>query len=337
MFQSIQRKDFKPAWWCPGPHAQTIWRRVFGRTLTLSVERERWETPDNDFLDVDFLFPRATNDSGSQQPTVLFLHGLEGSSRSEYILAMLEGANRLGWRGVALNFRSCSGEINRQRRFYHSGETLDLDWVIRRLVDRYPKCSLGLVGFSLGGSVLLKWLGEQGDSVPSAVRASVAISVPYDLGDAARLIDRGFSRIYTHVFLKTLKQKAILKAQQYPGLIDPQKVARLSSFAEFDDLVTAPFHDFESGEDYWKQCSSRNFLHAIRSRTLLISAGDDPFLRGLEIPIEAVSRSHWLEGAFPQTGGHAGFIEGNWPWAAGYWADRRALSFLLTRLEERMP
>ena len=322
-----EHNGFIPAWWCPGAHLQTMWRRLFGSTPSISLRRERWETPDNDFLDLDFLdpLPSANNHPG---PTLLLLHGLEGSSQARYILGMLREIQSYGWRGVALNFRSCSGEINRQRRFYHSGETTDLDWVVQRLIRYHPGSPLGIVGFSLGGSVLLKWLGERGDNIPPEVQSAVAISAPFDLGVAARAIDRGFSRVYAYVFLKTLKQKAILKARQYPGLIDPERVSRISSFAEFDDTVTAPFHGFRDGLDYWTTSSSKQFLGGIRRPVLLINSRDDPFLAGGHLPVRVVSESKWLTGEFTRTGGHAGFVEGIWPWTAGYWTESRVLTFL---------
>jgi predicted alpha/beta-fold hydrolase len=328
------RDGFHPAWWCRGTHAQTVWRRLFGTMPGLHLRRERWETPDDDFLDLDFLDPPSLDAQDTQTPTVLFLHGLEGSSRTQYILGMMDGIRRYGWRGVALNFRSCSGEINRQRRFYHSGETTDLDWVVRKLIQQHPGSPLGAVGFSLGGNVLLKWLGENGEKVPAQLRSAVAVSVPFDLAVAARRIDQGLNRIYGYAFLSTLKQKALIKAERYPGLIDPKRVGRITSFAEFDDYVTAPFHGFKDGLDYWTRSSSKQFLGGIRRPTLLISAGDNPFLPNAYIPRDSIESSEWLTGEFPQTGGHVGFVEGRWPWSASYWFEARAMDFLKHHLDD---
>lgn len=333
MSSAIERDGFNPAWWCPGPHFQTVWRKLFGKVAVLPLNRERWETPDNDFLDLDFLDPPSPEVNGIQRPIVLLLHGLEGSSRTKYILGMLGRIRQCGWRGVALNFRSCSGEINRQRRFYHSGETTDLDWVVRKLIHRHPGSPLGVVGFSLGGNVLLKWLGEKGENVPAPIQSSVAVSVPFDLAVAARRIDQGFNRVYGFAFLRTLKQKALVKSKRYPGLIDPERVPRITSFAEFDDCVTAPFHGFKDGLDYWRSSSSNNFLDGIRRPTMLISAGDDPFLPEPHIPKKTIGQSKWLTGEFPRTGGHVGFVEGNWPWAAAYWFETRAMNFLKRHLD----
>lgn len=323
------RDAFKPAWWCPGPHAQTVWRRLFGETPYLPVSRERWETPDDDFLDLDFLEPLPSA-VARQIPTVLFLHGLEGSSRAKYILGMMRDVHQLGWRGVALNFRSCSGEINRQPRFYHSGETTDTDWVLRRLISRYPGTPFFMVGFSLGGNVLLKWLGEQGERVPDAVRKAVAISVPFDLAAAARLIDRGISRIYGKVFLKTLKRKLLIKERRFPGLVDPGNIKEICTWTEFDDQVTAPVHGFKNGLDYWTKSSSQNFLEGIRRPTLLINALNDPFLPARYFPSRLIAQSKWLTADFPPSGGHTGFVQGAWPWTAGYWTESRTKKFFLS-------
>jgi len=191
-----------------------------GETPDVRTRRERWTTPDDDFVDLDWLVPDP--DPGSiERPIALVLHGLEGSSRSKYVLGLLFELNRIRWQAVAMNFRSCSGEINRQKRFYHSGETTDLAWVVDRLTQKFPARPIYVVGFSLGGNVLLKWLGEEGDKVPDAVRGAVAISVPFDLEVSARSIDQGLHRIYAAVFLKTLKEKALKKEALYPGLLDP--------------------------------------------------------------------------------------------------------------------
>ena len=318
---------FSPAWWCPGRHSQTIWRRVFGRTPTVNIQRERWRTPDDDFLDLDFTETNYQATENIRTPTILLLHGLEGSSRAKYILGMLQWVTQLKWRGVALNFRSCSGEINRQKRFYHSGETTDLKWVVGQLISRFPNSPLFLTGFSLGGNVLLKWLGEEGKKVPTQVRAAAAISVPFDLAVAARRIDQGFNRIYGRVFLKTLREKTLAKERQYPGLVDPKQVSKIISFAQFDNEVTAPIHGFRDGEDYWVSSSSFRFLAEVQIPTLLISAQDDPFLPFPYLPRKAIEQSKWLTGCFPSRGGHVGFVEGKLPWEVSYWSESKTFAF----------
>ncbi len=291
----------------------------------MTYSRERLDTPDGDFLDLDWA-PR--HPAASNTPLMVVLHGLEGSSQAKYVLGVLTEAVARGWDGVAVNFRSCSGELNRLPRFYHSGETEDLDWVVSTLIARSPCRPLALAGFSLGGNVLLKWLGERGEKAPEQVRAAVAVSVPYDLGVAADRVDHGFGRVYGHVFLRTLKAKALAKAVRFPGLVDSRLVRGLSSFAEFDEHVTAPIHGFAGARDYWTRSSCLPWLGQIRRPTLLISAGDDPFLPSDYLPREAVARSSWLDAEFTGRGGHVGFVQGPWPWSASYWVDRRAAEYL---------
>ncbi len=324
--------SFVPAWWCRNRHLQTIWRKYFGDTPSLPLRRERWQTEDDDFLDLDFLEPFAENGRGDEMPTVLFLHGLEGSSQAKYMLGMLKNVAQLQWRGVALNFRSCSGEMNRQRRFYHSGETSDLDWVIGKLRERYAEAPLFVVGFSLGGNVLLKWLGEMGTKAESLVRAAVAISVPFDLGIAAHRIDSGFGKIYGKNFLPTLKQKLLEKEAIYPGLIDRALVQQITSYIDFEDRLFAPIHHFSGAEAYWQSCSARYFINDIRCATLILHANDDPFLPGDALPMQQIQQSKFLDLELSAQGGHVGFVEGAVPWQASYWAENRAIRYLRSRL-----
>lgn len=316
---------FRPAWWLPNRHAQTVWRRLAGRLAAVSYRRERLETPDGDFVDLDWVEGGSAMDA---LPLVVVLHGLEGSARAQYVLGVLSCAVGRGWAGVAMNFRSCSGELNRQRRFYHSGETGDLDFVVTTLAARQPGRPTALVGFSLGGNVLLKWMGERGGGVVDQVRAAVAVSVPYDLGEAAHRVDHGVGRVYGQVFLRTLKAKALAKTARFPGMVDPRVVKRISSFAQFDELVTAPIHGFTGARDYWSRSSAIPGLSAIRRPALLLSACDDPFLSSASLPREAVGRSPYLEADFVERGGHVGFVGGACPWAPSYWADHRAVAFL---------
>lgn len=325
---------FRPAWWLPGPHPQTVWRRVFGSRPVVQYQRERFETSDGDFVDLDW---HTDAPAEPKAPLLLVLHGLEGSSRSPYVEGLLnEGASR-GWAGVALNFRSCSGELNRLPRFYHSGETDDLDQVVAALIRRSPERPIALAGYSLGGNVLLKWLGERGNSLPASIRGAAAVSVPYDLAAAAHRIDHGISRIYAAVFLKTLRKKAIAKARRFPGILDPEEVARIRSFTLFDDRVTAPLHGFSSGRDYWERACSLPWLEFIRTSTLLLNAFDDPFLPSGLLPRKIAAGSPWLSTEFTPRGGHAGFVEGRFPGAASYWADRRIMSHLESLIATRGP
>lgn len=312
---------FRPAWWCRGGHLQTLWGPLF-RQDRLPLRRERVPTADGDFVDLDWA------DGPPGAPLLLVLHGLEGSARSHYVTGLLRAATVREWRGVALNFRSCSGELNRLPRFYHSGDTGDLDEVVRRLVEREPGVRLGAVGVSLGGNVLVKWLGERGDGAPRQLVGAVGISVPFDLAACARVLDRGFRRaVYTANFMRTLRRKVSLKARVHPGFVDAAAARRARTFAEYDRAVTAPLHGFAGAEDYWRRASSGPYVAGIRRPTLLINALDDPFVPPESLP-DPAALPPGVRAEFSPHGGHAGFLEGRWPWRVAAWAERRAVEFL---------
>ena len=318
--------DYRPPFWYKGKHLQTLWGPLFRSWRRPPLRRERLETPDGDFLDLDWLI--GTPDHG---PLLLILHGLEGSSRSHYARGLLREAGRLGWRSAVLHFRSCSGEVNRLARLYHSGETTDLEWVIGHLRERAGADRLGLVGISLGGNVALKWLGERGDAAPVEVAAAVAISTPFDLAACARVLDRGFNRVvYTGSFLRTMKAKVRAKTHLYNGELDLAAVLRSRTFAQYDRLFTAPLNGFADERDYWARASSGPYLERIRRPTLLINAINDPFMPSESLPRAAVERSRWLEALFATQGGHVGFLDG--PLGGSSWAERRALAFLRSHL-----
>jgi predicted alpha/beta-fold hydrolase len=308
---------------------QTIWGPLFRRDRIRS-RRERIATSDGDFVDLDW-----ADESPPGSPLVLVLHGLEGSSQSHYAVGLMRQAIARGWRAVTLNFRSCSGELNRRLPFYHSGHTDDLDEVVARLMSREGGLRLGIVGVSLGGNVLLKWLGERGSEAP--VVGAVAISVPFDLASCARVLDRGpRCWVYTANFLKTMRAKVIDKAARDPELarmVDLAQVRRTRTFAGYDRLVTAPLNGFADEHDYWRRASSGPYLPRIRRPTLLVSALDDPI-----VPPDALPRFADLPPAvraeFPVHGGHVGFIEGRWPWRVRSWAEPRAMEFLAPLVRE---
>jgi predicted alpha/beta-fold hydrolase len=279
-------------------------------------------TPDGDFVDLDWL----AGPAGA--PLVLVLHGLEGSARSHYAAALLEEVRARRWRGVVFHFRGCSGELNRRPRFYHSGDTPDLDHVVRHLVAREPDLRIGAVGVSLGGNVLVKWLGEEGDAVPAAVRAAVGISVPFDLAACAATLDRGLPRLlYTASFLRTMRRKVREKARAFPDFVDVEAACRARTFAAYDRAVTAPLHGFRDEWDYWARASSGPRLAGIRRPTLLLHALDDPLVPAAVLP-DPSTLPPGVRTEFSPRGGHAGFIDGGWPWRARSWAERRALDFL---------
>lgn len=301
-----------------------MWGPLFRRGGGPPLRRERVDTPDGDFVDLDWLAEPAP----PRAPLLLVLHGLEGGARSHYVTGLLTHARATGWRGAALNFRSCSGEPNRCPRFYHSGDTGDLDHVLRLLVAREPGLRVGAVGVSLGGNVLLKWLGEQEAGAPGQVIAAVGISVPFDLETCARALDRGFARrVYTAGFLRTMRRKVVRKARMFPGFVDVAAVRRARTFAAYDRAMTAPVHGFADERDYWRRSSCAAYLARIRRPTLLINAVDDPLVPHTALPLpETLPPGVRLE-TTPR-GGHVGFVEGRWPWRAASWAERRAVAFL---------
>ncbi len=236
--------SYQPPWWYRGRHLQTIWGPLFRRLRRPPLCRERWPTPDGDFLDLDWL--------DGDSPLVVILHGLEGSSGSHYARGLLLEAAALGWRAVVFHFRSCSGELNRGPRLYHAGETSDLDWVIGKLIEREPTTPLGLVGVSLGGNVALKWLGERGEGAPAQVRAAATISTPFDLTACAESLDRGLNRpLYTARFLRSMRAKVRAKRRLYDGLVNVPAALRARTFAVYDRLATAPINGFADERDYW--------------------------------------------------------------------------------------
>ena len=217
--------------------------------------------------------------------------------------------------------------MNRLPRLYHSGDTRDLEWVVEGLRKRDALARIGLIGISLGGNVVLKWLGEQGEAAPGAVVGAVAISTPFDLTACAEVLDRGFNRtVYTESFLRTMKAKIRAKTHLYDGQIDVAAVLRSRTFTEYDRRFTAPINGFADERDYWSRASSAPYLERIRRPTLLINAANDPFLPGERLPTAEVARSRWLEAAFVEQGGHVGFLDG--PLGRSSWAERRALAFL---------
>ena len=321
-------RAFRPPWWAVNGHVQTIWGPLF-RSTPLSLRRERLATPDGDFVDLDWLDDgRLTADA----PRLLVLHGLEGSSRSHYVAGLLDNGRAAGWHGVAFNFRSCSGELNRLPRFYHSGETGDLAWVVRTLVARQPGVPIGAVGVSLGGNVLLKWLGEVGPAAPAEMRGAVGISVPFDVAASARVLDRGLRRlVYAANFLKTMRSKVIEKERRYPGFVDVEAMRRARTFARYDRVVTAPLNGFRDEVDYWTRASSGPYLARIRRPTLLLASHDDPIVPDATLP-EPGTLAPDVRTEFTERGGHAGFLEGRWPWRVTSWAERRAVEFLTSVL-----
>ncbi|MEO8333349.1 MAG: hydrolase [bacterium] len=319
---------YTPAWWVPGAHLQTLWGKLVRRSLVVATHSERWTTPDDDELEIHRLY--APPNADSDTPRLLLLHGLEGTIRSHYLQGTLVLAQARGWAADVLVFRGCNGEVNRVRRMYHSGETTDIDFVVRRLIAENPHQPLLIAGFSLGGNVLLKWLGEQGDAAPAQLRAAAAISVPFDLERGARNIEHGFSRVYTWHFMRTLRLKALAKLGRFPDLFDPAALVRARTLFEFDDAVTAPVHGFDSAQDYYYRSSSLQYLASIRVPTLLLSSSDDPFLppQVFDDVAAVARRNSFLLAELPSRGGHVGFVSGPSPLHAHYYHEERVIEFL---------
>ena len=324
---------YRPPRWLRGRHLQTIGGlalRSARRRRTLEgmrFRRERLTLPDGDFVDLDFADPPEApwTALGERAPVVLLLHGLEGSARSDYAHHTYRCLASLGVCAVGFNFRSCSGELNRGARLYHSGETDDLRAVLRYLRPRLAGRPLGAIGFSLGGNVLLKYLGESGQETP--IQAAAAVSVPYDLAACAEAVSAGASRIYTRYLLRKLQRKLHAKARQLRGLADVGRGLAARTFFDFDDAVTAPIFGFDGAVDYYERCSSMRFLDRIRRPSLLIQALDDPFLPSRFDPHRMPLANPCLTPEFSRHGGHVGFVSGR-PWALDLWAERRAARFL---------
>lgn len=317
---------FEPAWWLPSPHGQTIGARLVRRSSGVRLVRERLDTPDGDFLDLDW----APHPGGGNRPLVVLFHGLEGSARSGYAFSAYRQAHARGLDAVGLNFRSCSGELNRGLRLYHSGETSDPRWILARLAERFPDRPMAAVGFSLGGNALLKLLGEDGAEVP--VQAACAVSVPFCLGAGAQLLESGLGPLYVRALLRPLQRKIRLRAAELRPHIDLGAALRATSFRAFDDAATAPLHGFADADDYYRRCSSAAFIPEIRVPTLVLHSRDDPFLPASAIPEAEFAANPVVEAVLTDRGGHAGFVSGTTPWRVRFWAEEQAARWLATRL-----
>lgn len=321
---------YRPAWWLPGGHLQTLWGKFGRKRVDVETRVELVPTNDGDELELHHL------DAPAGAPHVLLLHGLEGSRTSHYVGGLLAQAAARNWSATLLLFRGCGDSPNNARRFYHSGETSDLELVAKTLIERVPNVPRFIAGVSLGGNVLLKWLGERSAST-EPIRGAAAVSVPFDLEAGARKISEGMSRIYDWSFLKSLRRKARMKLARIPGLFDDEKLGRARNVFEFDDTVTAPVHGFANAVDYYTRSSSIGFLEKIRTPTLLLSAVNDPFL-----PSAVLARVRRVAAANPrlslefvEQGGHVGFVEGSVPWRTEYYAERRVFSFFDSLMERK--
>jgi uncharacterized protein len=295
--------------WLVGGHAQTIWPALFARRFTGAPPRyvrERWVTPDDDFIDVDW------QGEETGQPLLVMFHGLEGSSSSHYAQAFAHWARTHGWRFAVPHFRGCSGELNRAPRAYHSGDFEEIGWMLERVRERHTG-PIAAVGVSLGGNALLRWAEEAGETAAHTVRAVAAVSSPIDMAASGHAIGRGFNRqVYTRMFLRTMKPNALRKLAQHPGLFDRERLLAARTLYEFDNVFTAPLHGFRNTEDYWSRGSAKPLLHRIRIPALVLNARNDPFVPARCLP-HARDVGSCVTLWQPPHGGHVGFAGGRWP------------------------
>jgi predicted alpha/beta-fold hydrolase len=322
---------FKASWWLANPHFQTLWPALFRRRKKLELTRERIITPDGDFLDVDWC-------GDMEKPLVLVLHGLTGSSQSSYVAGMQRALSRHGFCSAALNFRGCSGEPNLTSRCYHSGKTTDIDFLYRYLIARDPNKPIAVIGYSLGGNALLKWLGEQEHKLE--LFAAVAVSAPLQLNLCADRMDSGFSKVYRNRLINELKdyihnKRRYLRSLGITGEVEILEalgdLAPIRSFWEYDNQVVAQLYGFNDVHDYYAKSSARQFLKNIKINTLIIHALDDPFMTPEVIP-EKSELSDAVRLEVTAKGGHVGFIAGNIPGRHYYWLEQRIPAFLKKQL-----
>jgi predicted alpha/beta-fold hydrolase len=306
-------------WWLPGGNLQSIWPAVAIPVAAMRYQRERWDTPDGDFIDIDWL-PWIEG-----APLVVLFHGLEGSSQSHYAKALMGALTARGWNGCVPHFRGCSGEMNRLPRAYHSGDSAEVDWILHRIAGRRPSVTYA-TGVSLGGNALMKWAGEAPQSATALVRAVASVSAPLDLAAAGRALGSGFNMFYTRMFLASLIEKSLAKLALHPGIFDGERVKRARDLYEFDNLVTAPLHGFRDTDDYWASAAAKPWLRHITIPALALNARNDPFLPAAALPgKDDVSATVTLEQ--PGGGGHVGFATGSWPPGRLSWLPQRLIHF----------
>jgi predicted alpha/beta-fold hydrolase len=315
----ISESDYVPPKFLSNGHLQSILPTLFRQVKGVDFKRERIETPDKDFLDLDWSRVGADR-------LVIITHGLEGSSRSPYILGMVQALNDSGWDAVAWNFRGCSGETNRTNRLTHSGASDDFETVVKHILTKEKYSCIGIVAFSLGGNLVLKYLGEQGKSLDDRIKKAVAFSVPCDLKAGAIQLAQRQNKIYMRHFLRSLQEKLRIKKQFIPEMLDHEPIGKMKTFQEFDEYYTAPIHGFLNADDYWARCSSKSFIKRISIPTLLVNAKNDPFLAKECYPIEEAKENPNFFLEMPESGGHAGFIGSDKE--QGYWSESRAIAFL---------
>lgn len=317
----IKNSSYKPHFVFRNNHINTIAPNILRRVQGISYKRERINTPDNDFLDIDFSCVQSN-------AIAIILHGLEGNSNRVYIKGVVKAVNRANWDAVALNLRGCSDEPNNLFSSYHSGKTDDLDLIINHLIHNYNYSQIFLIGFSLGGNITLKYIGEMSDKISPKVKAAVAISTPCNLKDTSLQLSKASNFIYLKRFIRSLRQKAIQKVKKHPeSNISIGDLKKVRDFYDIDDLYTAPAHGFIDAEDYWEKCSCLQFIPRIKIPALLISAQDDPFLPDSCYPYEEAQKSNYFYLEVPKYGGHVGFTSGI-NFKGEFWHESRIVEFI---------
>jgi hypothetical protein len=327
---TFQLTPFTPSKWLPGGHTQTVFGRMMRHKSGIIFQRRRINTPDGDFIDLDF--PEVAGYLPSKDaPIVLLLHGLEGNARRSYACETYHRLARLGIRSVGMNYRSCGGEINRTARFYHSGATDDVALVLAELAQWFPQSKRGLIGFSLGANLTLKYVGEQRAKGVEWVDTAVAVSPPFDMAKSSDLLAKGINRLYVHYFLATLRPKIRAKAHLLEPQVDVENLLAARTFRDFDNAGTAPLSGFRDADDYYEKCSTAQFLPTIQVPTLLLRALDDPLFAPDDVPYDTIAANPCLTSGIAPQGGHMGFVEGR-PGQFNCWAEQEATRFLAAHL-----
>ena len=323
----VVRSNYAPPLFPRGGHLQTLYASLARRVDFQYDRRERIDTPDGDFLDLDWADARSTARATPGRRVAILSHGLEGSADGQYVRGMARTLVRRGWDVCAWNLRGCSGELNRRAATYHSGKSDDLARVVDHVLTR-DYATAALVGFSLGGNLTLKYLGERGDACPARLRAAATFSVPVDLKASSHQIARATNWHYTQYFLRSLRDKIEAKAERHPDAVSTAPLRHVRTLRDFDDAYTAPLNDFRDADDYYRSASSRPLLSDIRVPTLLVNAANDPFLADPCYPVDRAADHRFLTLEVPDEGGHVGFVAFNE--GGEYWSERRAASFLAT-------
>lgn len=327
----VLSSSYTPPFFLPGGHLQTLYPSIVRRVDHQYDVRERIDTPDGDFLDLDWTDAESISSTDQAPRVVVLTHGLEGSSDRSYMRGMAQAFGRRGWDVCAWNLRGCSGEPNRQAAPYHSGKTGDLAHVVEHVLERGYR-TVGLVGFSLGGNLVLKYLGERGKALDARIRGAAVFSVPVDLEASSHQIGRPTNWHYQQYFLRSLREKIRQKARRHPETVQAEPLQHIRTLREFDDAYTAPLNGFRNADTYYRTASSRSFLSDIARPTLVVNAANDPFLAASCYPTELADDHPHVSLEVPEGGGHVGFV--SFDGTGEYWSERRAASFLATVLAD---